>query len=79
MSKPDFSVQSGDPMTNDERRQWICNAIQDLRKCGATETRAAVDNADTPTIVLVEGWITRPNWSDVPEPEFFMIKGGAET
>ena len=57
------------------------NALRDLglmpeggaeaRAGGSTHIRMSVDNADNPTMALLEGWIDRP--ADEGEPRWQMV------
>ena len=57
---PDFIAQNGEPMTVEERRAWFDTRAEEMRAEGATWLQFAVDDADNPTVALVEGWRQQP-------------------
>lgn len=67
-NRPDFIAQNAEPMTRDERRQWFRERAAEMRREGATWLQMSVDNADAPTVALVEGWRERP--ANQPRPRF---------
>lgn len=71
--KPDFSRQSAEPMTADERKEWFIEAGQAMHKDGAIWFQYSVDDADNPTIALIEGWERRPETQ--PKPCFHLAPG----
>ena len=68
ITAPDFWAQTAEPMTDEERHAWIRHACMEAKDQGCIEVRAAMDDADNPKIVLVEGWKIRVH--EWPEPSF---------
>ena len=67
---PDFAAQNGEPMTGKERQKWFQARAAEMKDQGATWLQMAVDDADNPTITLIEGWRQRP--TKQPAPLFLM-------
>jgi hypothetical protein len=70
MSNPDFSAQTAEPMTPDERRRWFNSVAAEFREKGATHAQASCNPDHDPPIYLVEGWKVRPEVQ--PAPQFHM-------
>lgn len=68
--KPDFSAQTGEPMTRNEKNEWFRNRVKEFRDKGATHMRAAWDDSFEPPLYLVEGWLVEPE--DFPPPFFHL-------
>lgn len=73
MTMPDLCAQSAEPMNAEQARQWFSDAAASLRGQGADTVRYAVNDADNPTIFLVEGWRQCPDWNKTPPPNFLMV------
>lgn len=67
---PDFSAQTAEPLTADERRQWFQSRAKEFRDKGAVEVRVSIDDTHSPMISLTEGWLTKPK--NPPPPHFHM-------
>ena len=59
--EPVYIAQTAEPMSRDERRAWFQARGDDAREKGATWLRFSVDDAEKPTMALVEGWLKRPD------------------
>ena len=62
MSEPQYIRQHGSfaSLTPDERRAWFQEAINEAGSERCTFVRASVDDAETPTMALLEGWAVQP-------------------
>lgn len=60
--EPEYLRQHGgfSELTPDERWAWFDSCAVEARAEGATFFRASVDNAENPTMALVEGWKKQP-------------------
>lgn len=68
----DFSMQTAEPLTPDERRAWVERRVDDMRARGATWWRVSFHDGD---LMLLEGWETRPFPEPEPEPAFAAADG----
>ena len=70
--EPDFIAQTGEPMTVEEKREWIRRGCRNAEAKGATFHRASVhpEHAD---LLLLESWKVRPE--DQGEPRFQFCAG----
>ena len=73
MTDPDYLAQHGDfgSLDREERMAWWRSRGAEARAGGITHIRMSVDNADNPTMALLEGWIERP--ADEGEPRWQMV------
>ena len=65
---PDFYRQSPwiDNLT--DRMAWVRDTSAALKQRGAVEVRTSMDRDRKPTLLLMEGWVTRPKHP--PPPRF---------
>lgn len=71
--EPDYLAQTAEPMTPDERREWFRSRAREAGAQGCVHGRMSVDDAENPTMALVEAWKVRP--SDEGEPRWQMVEG----
>lgn len=67
MSGPDFIAQCGDPMTDEQRREWVKRTAEEFRNKGSMFSRITL-HAEIPDLILFEGWRERPE--DQGKPRF---------
>lgn len=65
--EPDFIAQNGEPMTRDERLDWIRARINDA---GAPRLVRASVHPDMPNLTLVEAWNEPPPNYEQGEPRW---------
>ena len=64
----DYWAQMAGPMTEDEIKSWVIDAVEAAKMQGCTVTRLAWCDDVEPMIILLEGWKAQPDmW---PEPKF---------
>ena len=64
----DYWAQIAEPMTEDEIKSWVIDAVEVAKMQGCTATRLAWCDDVEPIIILLEGWKAQPaTW---PEPKF---------
>ena len=66
--EPDFSVQTGEAMTDAQRQAWFRHAIPEMRARGAAHIRASWEPDHK--LLLLEGWRIRPEHE--PPPNFAL-------
>jgi len=74
-ASPDFVAQNGEILTGGEAFRWFQARAAGFSEKGATWLRMTVDDADNPTLRLIEGWLIRPH----PEPPaHFLLQLAAD-
>ena len=65
---PDFSSQTAKQMTRKSQDRWANAARDEMCGKGATFTRLSRSSRIFPALILMEGWLARPD--PVPAPSF---------
>lgn len=63
---PDFYRQSPWIDNLADRMAWVRDTSAALKQLGAIEVRTSIDRDKKPTLLLMEGWITRPKQPPPP-------------
>lgn len=67
--EPDFIFQTAEPMTSEQRMEWLLLHSREANEDGATFHRATI-HPDIPHLTLLESWKVHPD--DQGEPRFAL-------
>lgn len=54
-ANPDFMMQTAEPMSRDDRAEWVRKGFEDLHKKGARDMQVSIHPV-IPNLVLIEAW-----------------------